>query len=165
MEARLRDIFECDLDGFLVPTGSAANGLSLATLTPPWGAVLCHKESHINNDECGAPEFYTSGAKLVEVAGDNAKISAAGLRIAAQNKIGDVHSVQPSCVSITQVTESGSLYSLAEVQEIGAICRDYGLKYHMDGARFANALVALDCTPAPTTWQARVDIPSFGATK
>ncbi|KJZ09765.1 threonine aldolase [Marinomonas sp. S3726] len=165
MEARLRDIFECDLNVFLVPTGSAANGLSLATLTPPWGAVLCHKDSHINNDECGAPEFYTSGAKLVEVAGDNAKISAAALRIAAQNKIGDVHSVQPSCVSITQATESGSLYSLAEVQEIGGICRDHGLKYHMDGARFANALVALDCTPAQMTWQAGVDILSFGATK
>ncbi|EAQ63875.1 putative low specificity l-threonine aldolase protein [Marinomonas sp. MED121] len=165
MEARLRDIFECDLKVFLVATGSAANGLSLATLTPPWGAVLCHQDSHINNDECGAPEFYSAGAKLVSVAGENSKISPAALRRAAQNKVGDVHSVQPACVSVTQITESGSLYSLEEIEEIGAICRDHGLKYHMDGARFANALVALDCTPAQMTRQAGVDILSFGATK
>lgn len=165
MEARFKAIFECDLSVFLVPTGSAANSLSLATLTPPWGAVLCHQESHINNDECGAPEFYTGGAKLVSVAGDNAKLNPDALRHAAQVKIGDVHSVQPSCVSITQATESGSLYSLSEIQEIGQICRDNGLKYHMDGARFANALVALDCTPAQMTWKAGVDVLSFGATK
>lgn len=165
MEARLREIFECDLSVLLVPTGSAANALALATLTPPWGAVLCHKESHINNDECGAPEFYTAGAKLVDVAGDNAKLDSKALRIAARVKIGDVHSVQPTSVSITQATESGSLYSVEEVQEIGQICRDNNLKLHMDGARFANALVALNCTPAQMTWQAGVDILSFGATK
>lgn len=165
MEARFREIFECDLRVFLVPTGSAANGLSLATLTPPWGAILCHAESHINNDECGAPEFYSAGAKLVEVAGDNAKIDPEALIIAAQRKVGDVHSVQPCCVSITQATESGSLYTLSEIEKVGQICHDNHLKLHMDGARFANALVALGCTPAQMTWKAGVDVLSFGATK
>lgn len=165
MEARFREIFECDLSVFLVPTGSAANGLSLATLTPPWGAILCHADSHINNDECGAPEFYSAGAKLVEVPGANAKIDPEALVIVAQQKVGDVHSVQPSCVSITQANESGNLYSLEEVQQIGQICRDNKLKLHMDGARFANALVSLGCTPAQMTWKAGVDVLSFGATK
>jgi len=165
VEHRFRDIFECDLSVFLVPTGSAANALSLAALTPPWGSVLCHAESHINNDECGAPEFFSAGAKLVEVAGGNAKLDPQALRLAAQRKVGDVHSVQPSAVSITQATETGSIYAVSELNEIGQTCRESGLKLHMDGARFANALVALNCSPAEMTWKAGVDILSFGATK
>lgn len=165
VEERLCEVFECELSVFLVTTGSAANSLSLAALTPSWGSILCHAESHINNDECGAPSFYSAGAKLVEVAGANAKIDPTALAAEAQCKRGDVHSVQPSCVSITQATESGSIYSLSELNEIGQICRETGLKWHMDGARFANALVALNCSPAEMTWKAGVDILSFGATK
>ncbi|RVU30998.1 threonine aldolase family protein [Neptunomonas marina] len=165
VEAQLKAIFECDLQLFLVPTGSAANAISLAALTPPWGAILCHQESHINNDECGAPEFFTAGAKLIAVAGTHGKLDPQALTQAARNKRGDVHSVEPTTVSITQATEVGSIYALDELNEIGQICRNEGLKLHMDGARFANALSALGCTPAEMTWKAGVDVLSFGATK
>ncbi|GGK75832.1 threonine aldolase family protein [Amphritea balenae] len=165
VEEKLRQIFETDLSVFIVPTGSAANALCLATLTPPWGAVLCHPDSHINNDECGAPEFFTNGAKLIEVAGQSSKIDPLLLQQEALNKVGDVHSVQPSVVSITQATETGSIYNLDEIKKIGDICRNSGLRLHMDGARFANALVSLDCSAAEMTWKAGVDALSFGATK
>jgi len=165
LEQRFKDIFECDLRLFLVPTGTAANVISLATVTPVWGSILCHPDAHINNDECSAPEFYTGGARMVAVDGPHGKIDPVALRKAAQNKVGDVHSVQPSAVSVTQATETGHVYSLTELNEIGAICREAGMKLHMDGARFANALVALDCTPAEMTWKAGVDVLSFGATK
>ncbi|MET3132349.1 threonine aldolase [Oxalobacteraceae bacterium GrIS 1.11] len=163
-ERRLCDIFETEASIFLVPTGSAANALALAVLTPPWGNVLCHADSHINNDECGAPEFY-SGAKLVGLGGTAARIDPAQLELAATRKIGDVHSTQAACVSISQATEVGAIYSVAQVEEIGAICRAANLRLHMDGARFANALVAQACTPAQLTWKAGVHALSFGATK
>lgn len=165
VERMLCEIFETDVSVFLVPTGSAANALCLSVLSPPWGSILCHPESHINNDECGAPEFFTNGAKLVSVEGDNAKIDPVQLQAKIRNKVGDVHSVQPSVVSITQATETGSIYSVVEIEVIGAICRDAGVRLHMDGARFANALVALDCSPAEMTWKAGVEALSFGATK
>lgn len=165
VQRRLADIFEHEVDVLLVPTGTAANSLSLATLTPPWGAVLCHTQSHIANDECGAPEFYTNGARLTLLGGDDAKIDPVQLADHARRKVGDVHTVQPSCVSITQATETGSVYTLDEIQAIGGVCRDAGLPLHMDGARFANALVSLGCTPAEMTWKAGVEILSFGATK
>ena len=164
--ARLSEVFERAVEVLLVPTGTAANALSLSLLTPPWGAVLCHPASHINTDECGAPEFYTNGAKLLAIGdGADAKIDAALIQGAAQCKIGDVHAVQPSCVSITQATEVGSVYTPSEVAEIGAACRASGLKLHMDGARFANALVSLGCSPAEITWKAGVDALSFGTVK
>jgi threonine aldolase len=165
IEQRLNVIFERDVIVFLVATGSAANALCLSVLTPPWGSVLCHSESHINNDECGAPEFYTGGAKLVMVGGASAKINAAELRQQLRRKVGNVHSAQPACVSITQATEVGSVYTLDEIREIGEICRDAGVRMHMDGARFANALISLNCSPAEMTWTAGVDALSFGATK
>lgn len=165
VQRQLADIFERDVDVLLVPTGTAANSLSLAAMTPPWGAVLCHEQSHIANDECGAPEFYTNGARLMLLGGEAAKIDTAQLAAAACRKVGDVHSVQPSCVSITQATETGSVYTLDEIRAIGGICRDAGLPLHMDGARFANALVSLNCTPAEMTWKAGVEALSFGATK
>jgi len=139
--------------------------LSLSLLTPPWGGVLCHPESHINNDECGAPEFYTAGAKLLQVGGSNAKVDPAQLVQLARKKTGDVHATQPAAVSITQATEVGSVYTLAQVEEIGAVCRQQNLRLHMDGARFANALVTLGCSPAEITWKAGVDALTFGATK
>jgi len=165
VEDRIREVFETDADVFLVATGSAANSLALAVLTPPYGAVICHCESHINKDECGAPEFFTSGAKLIVLNGDGAKIDAADLdRVAADGR-GNVHSVQPATVSITQETEAGTVYSLGELAAISQVCRHHDMKLHVDGARFANALVALGCSPAEATWKAGVDILSFGATK
>ncbi|MGX1560971.1 threonine aldolase family protein [Streptomyces sp. NPDC055506] len=162
---RLCEVFERDVDVLLVSTGSAANALSLAALTPPWGSVLCHRESHINNDECGAPEFYTAGAKLVPLGGHDGKIDPAELRAAVRHKAGDVHSVEPSVVSITQATETGSVYTLDELHTLSPIAKEAGLRLHMDGARFAGAVAALGCSPAETTWRAGVDLLSFGATK
>jgi threonine aldolase len=165
VEQALTDIFECPLTVFLVATGTAANALGLSVLTPPWGAILCHPQSHINIDECGAPEFFTHGAKLVLVDGDHSKMCPTTLAAMATPNKSDPHTVQTSVVSVTQTTETGSIYSLEELSEIGRICQHKGLKFHMDGARFANALVALDCSPAAMTWQAGVDVLSFGTTK
>jgi len=165
VEDKLSIIFECPVSVFLVPTGTAANALGLSVLTPSWGSVLCHPESHINNDECGAPEFFTNGAKLVSVNGKNSKICPINLAKVAGLKTGDVHSVQTAVVSISQTTESGSVYSLEEINTIGSLCEEHNLRLHMDGARFANAVVALECTPAEMTWKAGVDVLSFGATK
>ncbi|BBC30116.1 L-threonine aldolase [Streptomyces graminofaciens] len=162
---RLSDLFEREVDVLLVSTGSAANALSLAALTPPWGSVLCHRDSHINNDECGAPEFYTAGAKLVPLGGDDAKIDPRELRAAVRHKAGDVHSVEPSVVGVTQATETGAVYSLDELGTLGGITEEAGLRLHMDGARFAGAVASLGRTPAELTWRAGVDLLSFGATK
>lgn len=162
---QLAEIFEHEVEVLLVPTGTAANSLALSVLTPPWGSVLCHAQSHIANDECGAPQFYTSGARLTLLDGDAAKIDPAQLAVEVRRKVGDVHSMQPACVSITQATETGSVYTLAEIAAISEICRGAGLPLHMDGARFANALVSLGCTPAEMTWKAGVKALSFGATK
>jgi len=148
----------------LMSTGSSANALALATMTPPFGAVYCHPESHVNVDECGAPEFYSGGAKLVPVAGPDGKMTAEALA-AAITGAGVVHHVQPAAVSVTQVTEAGTLYSLDELRAISALCKEHGLKLHMDGARFANAIEALGCTPAACSHELGVDALSFGATK
>ncbi|MFI1413393.1 threonine aldolase family protein [Streptomyces sp. NPDC020707] len=165
VRGKLSEIFERDVDLLIVSTGSAANALSLAALTPPWGSVLCHRDSHINNDECGAPEFYTAGAKLVPLGGDDAKLDVDELRAAVRNKAGDVHSVEPSVVSVTQAAETGAVYSLDELRTLGPVIREPGLRFHMDGARFAGAVAALGATPAELTWRAGVDLLSFGATK
>jgi threonine aldolase len=162
---RFSEIFDRDVDLLPVSTGSAANALSLAGLTPPWGGVLCHRESHINNDECGAPEFFTGGAKLIALGGENAKIDADELQAAVHRKVGDVHSVQPFVLSLTQATETGAVYTAAEIGHLAGIAKSAGLRVHMDGARLANALAASGCSPAELTWRAGVDILSFGATK
>jgi len=161
---RFTEIFDCDVDVLPVSTGSAANALSLAALTPPCGSVLCHRDSHINNDECGAPEFFT-GAKLVALGGDHAKIDAEELHAAVHRKVGDVHSVQPAVLSITQATETGAVYTPAEIGQLARIAKHAGLRVHMDGARLANAVAALGCRPAELTWLAGVDMLSFGAIK
>ncbi|WP_409421916.1 low specificity L-threonine aldolase [Pseudaeromonas sp. ZJS20] len=166
LEQAFRQLFEHDsLKVFLVATGTAANALGLSLLTPPWGHVFCHPESHINQDECNAPGFFSHGAKLVTVPGDNAKLDPAQLQGVLTTGQGDVHMTQPAAVSLTQATELGTLYQLEEIRAIGALCREAGLRLHMDGARFANALEALGCTPAQMTWQAGVEVLSFGATK
>ncbi|MBS7544427.1 threonine aldolase family protein [Ancylobacter oerskovii] len=165
LERRFAELFERDVSVLLVSTGTAANTLCLAAATPPWGAVLCHPLSHIENDECGAPEFFTGGAKLVPVDGPLAKIDPEALRRKAREGKGDVHAVQPACVSITQATELGTLYTPDEVAALGAVCREAGLLLHMDGSRFANAVAALRVSPAQMSWKAGVDLLSFGATK
>jgi threonine aldolase len=165
LERKVSDIFEHEASVFLVSTGSAANALGLAVLAPPWGSILGHADAHINHDECGAPEFYTGGAKLVSLPGQAGKIDLASLEAQSRRMVGDVHSVQPAAVSVTQATEVGSIYSLDELAAIGAICRSAAVGLHMDGARFANALAALGCSPAEMTWKVGVDILSLGATK
>ena len=164
--ARLSEIFERDCAVFLVATGTAANALALAALTPPWGAVFCHEEAHIGEDECGAPEFFSGGAKLVGIPGFAGKLTPHALSAALRRfPRGVVHHVQGACLSLSQVTEAGTIYRLDEIAALAATARAAGLGVHMDGARFANALVALGCTPAEMTWKAGVDILSFGATK
>lgn len=165
VEEKLKEVFECDLSMFLVPTGTAANALCLAAMSPPWGSVICHASSHINTDECGAPEFFSGGGKLISIDGQGAKLDPVRARIAITTRVADIHSSQPSCVSITQATEFGSVYSLDEIGEIGDLCRSNSVRFHMDGSRFANALVSLGCSPAQMTWKAGVEALSFGATK
>ncbi|WP_374373221.1 low specificity L-threonine aldolase [Dongia sp.] len=166
VEAKLSEVFERRVWAFPVVTGTAANSLALSVMTPPYGAVYCHPEAHIIVDECGAPEFYTGGAKLVPIAGKNGKLAASDVAHALENaRAGDVHHVQPAAVSLTQATECGTVYSAEEVGAIGEIARRHHVKLHMDGARFANALRHMNASPADITWKAGVDALSFGATK
>ena len=165
VEARLRQVFETDCQVFLVATGTAANALALAAVTPPFGAVFCHRESHVNVDECGAPEFFTGGAKLIALGGGHAQIDADDLLEAAAPPAHGVHGVQPAALSITQATEAGTVYDPPRLTALCAAARARGLKVHMDGARFANAVAALGCAPADIAWRAGVDILSFGASK
>jgi threonine aldolase len=164
--ARINGVFERDVIAHPVATGTAANALALATLVRPFGAVICAEEAHIATDECGAPEFYTGGAKLITLPSADGKITPAHIKaVMARAVDGGVHHVLPEAVSITQATEWGTVYSVAEVAAIAACSHAHGLKLHMDGARFANALAHLECTPAALSWQAGVDVLSFGATK
>ncbi|WP_281994979.1 threonine aldolase family protein [Ruegeria faecimaris] len=162
---RIRGVFEAPGAAvYLVATGTAANSLALATLAQPWETVFCSPVAHIHEDECNAPEFY-SGAKLTLVPGAD-KMAPDALRgsILAEETRG-VHGPQRGPVSITQVTERGSVYTLSELQALCAVAKEYGLPVHLDGARFSNALVALNCSPAEMTWKAGVDAVSFGGTK
>lgn len=166
LEAKFSDLFETTVTVFPVATGSAANALALSVMAPPFGAIYCHAESHINVDECGAPEFYTGGAKLVTLTGSDGKIYAADLAaVLARSGAGVVHHVQPAAVSLTQASEAGTVYSVDEVHDIAEITHAHSLSLHMDGARFANAVVSLGCSPADITWRAGVDVLTFGATK
>src|SRR4051812_29191348 len=157
LDAVFGKFFETDVRVFAVASGTAANSLALATFCPPWGTVLCHAESHIERDECGAPEFFTGGAKLSLVGGAGAKMSAADLRARLDWFEPHVHGVQPKVLSLTQATERGAVYSPAEIRALADIAHDRGMAVHMDGARFANALVAQDVTPAELSWKAGVD--------
>jgi threonine aldolase len=165
LDEEFSELFEHDVRVFTVATGTAANSISIASLVPPWGAVLCHREAHVERDECGAPEFYSGGAKLVLMDGVAAKVSPEALEQAISRNTRDVHSVKPSAVTISQTTERGAVYRPEEVAALTEIARRAGLRVHMDGARFANAVAALRCKPGDTTWRAGVDLMSFGATK
>lgn len=166
LDAAFSALFDHECKVFPVATGTAANVLSLGCITPGYGAIYCHQDAHIAVDECNAPEFYTGGAKLVTLPGENGKIDLAALdaQLALGWK-GSQHSAQPAAVSITQATEAGTVYSPDEVADIAHRCKAHGLKLHMDGARFANAVAGLNCAPADLTWRAGVDVLSFGATK
>jgi threonine aldolase len=166
LTARLRELFETDCAVFPVATGTAANALALASAAPPYGLIYCHHEAHIANDECGAPEFFTGGARLVGLEGDHAKINAAALAAAvAAAGVGEQHHMQPAAVSISQASERGAVYGVDDVAALGDVARRHNLVLHMDGARFANAVAALECSPAAASWKAGVDVLSFGATK
>ena len=166
VRAQLRTVFDApEAAVYLVATGTAANALSLALFCPPWGAVFAHPEAHIAVDECGAPEFYTNGAKLVTVDGAHGKMTPATLA-QTLGRVGDsVHSVQKGILSITNVTEAGTVYSPAEVAALTAVAKAHGLPCHLDGARFANALAATGATASEMTWKAGIDVVSFGGTK
>jgi threonine aldolase len=162
---RFSEVFEREVAVFPVFTGTAANALALATVSPPYGAIFCHEDSHIAVDECAAPEFFSGGAKLVHLRGRNAKFAPAAVEEALTHYRGGVHSPKPSAISITQATERGTVYRADEIAALSAVARREGMALHMDGARFANAVAHLDCTPADITWKAGVDVLSFGATK
>jgi threonine aldolase len=162
----LNDVFEREVTAFFVTTGTAANALALGALCPPWGAIFGHHHAHIANDECGAPEMFTAGAKLVGIDGPTAKISPDAFRTTLKDfPVGIVRQVQPGALSLSQATECGTLYACDEIAALSDIAHGAGMPVHMDGARFANALVALGCTPAQMSWKAGVDVLSFGATK
>ncbi len=166
VRAHMNTVFERTVAAYPVATGTAANCLALATIVRPFGAVICAEEAHIASDECGAPEFYTGGAKLVTLPSADGRITPAQIdAVMARAVDGGVHHVMPEAVSITQATEWGRVYSPAEIAAVSATCRRHGLRLHMDGARLANALVHLGCSAAACTWQAGVDVLSFGATK
>jgi threonine aldolase len=166
LKTRFSTFFERDVDVYPVVTGTAANALALAAIAPPYGAVLCHELSHIHLDECGAPEMFSGGTKLLALGGADAKLDPAAVQaVLDAYPAGVVHHVQPAALSLTQSTELGTVYSLAEIGRLSELARARGLKLHMDGARFANALVHLGVTPAEATWKAGIDIMSFGATK
>ena len=157
--------FGTPVRAFAVTTGTAANSLSLATLSPPYGAIFAHHEAHIAVDECGAPGFFSGGAQLELLPGEHGRIQPAVLAATLEAHPRHLHSVQPAALSLTQATELGTVYRAAELAELSAAAHHHALKVHMDGARFANALVFLGCHPAEITWRAGIDVLSFGATK
>ncbi|MGI9483042.1 MAG: threonine aldolase family protein [Hyphomicrobiales bacterium] len=165
VEQKFCEIFERDVAVFPVVTGTAANALGLSAISPPYGAVFCHAGSHTNVDECGAPELYTGGAKLIGLRGVAGKYTPAHVEAVLKTFIRGVHDAKPAAMTITQATESGTVYSIGEISALSEFGKSRGMRMHMDGARFANALVSLDCTPAEMTWKAGIDVLSFGATK
>lgn len=164
--AALGDVFETDLQAYFVATGTAANGLALASLVQPWQLVLCHAQSHIATDESTAPEGFTGGARVQAIARDDPKLTAQALgEHLARAGRDHPHNPQAGAVSIAQATECGLVYSPDEIAALAECARANGMALHMDGARFANALVAQDCSPAQLSWRAGVDILTLGASK
>jgi threonine aldolase len=166
LERRLCELFERDVAVFLVGIGTAANALALAHLTPPWGAVLCHPEAHAMVHECGAPEFFGGGLRLVGVEGAGGKLEPGPVTAALDRHFGlRPHQIVPSALSLTQATEYGTVYGTGEIAALATLAHERGLAVHMDGARFGNAVARLGLTPAEASWRAGVDVLSFGATK
>jgi threonine aldolase len=165
LQQRFCEIFEREVAVFPVLTGTAANALSLATVAPSHGAIFCHQESHVAVDECGAPEFFSGGAKLVHLNGRGGKITPGSIETMLPLFRRGVHSPKPSAISITQATENGTVYRATEIAALAELARREDMVLHMDGARFANAVGHLGCAPADITWKAGVDVLSFGASK
>jgi threonine aldolase len=165
LDAVLSEHFGTQVRAFAVTTGTAANSLALATISPPYGAIFAHHEAHIAVDECGAPGFFSGGAQLALLPGEHGRLDAATVGGTLEAHPRHLHSVQPAALSLTQATELGTVYRTAEVAELAALAHRAGLKVHMDGARFANAVAFLGCHPGDLTWRAGVDVLSFGATK
>ncbi|HVI06404.1 MAG TPA: beta-eliminating lyase-related protein [Sphingomicrobium sp.] len=165
LDGAFSNLFETPVRAFWVTTGTAANCLALAALCPPYRAILCHRDAHIEVDEAGAPGFFTGGAKLILLDGPGAKLAPETIAAACDGIRSDVHQVQPATISITNATEYGLAYEAAEVAAIGALARERGLNFHMDGARLANALVTTGESPADATWRSGVDALSFGFVK
>jgi threonine aldolase len=166
LQDRFCELFETQVRVFPVATGTAANALSLAAASPSWGLVYCNELAHINTSEANAAGFLGGGLKLVPVAGEHGRISPAALREAlAAVQPGQLHRGQPAAVNLTQASDLGAVYPLDDIRAIAELARSRSLKVHMDGARFANALARLQCSPAEMSWRAGVDILSFGATK
>ncbi|MBM6579714.1 low specificity L-threonine aldolase [Microvirga sp. BT689] len=165
VRTRFSELFDREVSVFFATTGTAANALALSSAVPPYGLCVCHREAHIIDDECGAPEFFMHGAKLAGLPGVGAKLKAEDVASYLKSLPKAPKQMPPKALSISQVSECGLVYGLEELAALGQACRDHGLSFHMDGARFANALVALGCTPAEMTWKQGVDILSFGATK
>ncbi len=165
LDARFSELFGCEVAVLWVATGTAANCLALTSLCQPHQGIICHREAHIEVDECGAPGFYTGGAKLMLVEGEGAKVTPAAVSGLVGNIRDDVHQVQAAALSITNATEYGLVYAPNEVAALSAICKKHSLGLHMDGARFGNAVASLGCHPAEVTVQAGVDVLSFGFAK
>jgi threonine aldolase len=165
LDSAFSELFETEVRALWVTTGTAANCLALAALCPPYGGVICHKDAHIENDEAGAPGFFTHGAKLMLVDGRGAKVAPEAVDSAVARVRKDVHQVQPKALSITNATEYGLAYTAAEVGALGEAAKRHGLGFHMDGARFANAVVSTGSSPADLSWRAGVDALSFGFVK
>jgi threonine aldolase len=164
VRAQVRELFEADCDTFLVFNGTAANSLALAQLCRPFHGVLCHEYAHIETDECGAPEFFSGGAKLLRVSGEKGKLDLEdAAAVIARHR--DVHSSRPRVISITQATEFGTVYTPNELAAVAEFARKHALFVQMDGARFANAVASLGCSPKEITWQRGVDVLAFGGTK
>jgi len=165
LDGAFSQLFEREVRAFWVATGTAANCLGLAALCPPYRGIICHRDAHIEVDEAGAPGFFTGGAKLILLEGPGAKLTPELVTAGCEAIRNDVHQVQPAVVSITNATEYGLVYRAAEVSALGDLAKRRGLRFHMDGARFANALVTTGESPADLTWRAGVDVLSFGFTK
>ncbi len=163
----IREIFEAPgAEVFLVNNGTTANALSIAAYCQPWGGIYCHETAHVQVDECGAPEFFVGGGKMIPVRGANGKMTPETLKTALDaTPQGDVHSVQRGVLTLTNTTEAGTVYSVAELVALCAIAKSYDLPVHLDGARFANAVVSTNASPAEMSWKAGVDVLSFGGTK
>lgn len=164
LKDRLCDVFETEIEVFPTLTGTAANALSLASVAPSFGKIYCHRLAHVNTDECAAPEFFTGGSKLIAIDGANGHLSVDLLEAAIQGA-GNVHHAQPAALSVTQACETGTVYTTEEISALAEVAHAHDLSVHMDGARFANALISLGVTPAQITWQAGIDVLSFGGTK
>jgi threonine aldolase len=160
----IREIFETDCEVFFVFNGTAANSLSLASLCQSYHSILCTEVAHVETDECGAPEFFSNGTKMLLVPGVNGKIDPAGVERMVKKRT-DIHYPKPRAVSMTQATELGTVYTPDEIKAVWAKAKSFGLKMHMDGARFANAVASLGCAPKEITWQAGIDVLCFGGTK